>query len=694
MNELRNAQEAALLQWCAENGIENPRSVVNNVNSFLGGNRGPISPDAVVRRLSKSMVSHGEAIAKLLNDVVSAEGAATEGALRQTPIAAVGATSPAIGSQPVVDAGAASAAVGEVLADHTDPDRLHALLDEFSPMDFSGAPEEPVQLMSRATEKGVEFRWRPMPEGPYRVYRLVSSDAGLSQTPDAAETLVVTTGRTFTDNRPMVTVVRHYQLWVNSGTDLEAAQWEQPAEIAQVSVIAPPQDIVVKVETIRCDDDGDSDRVVNNVIGQWSLLPGASRVQVYRIPAAQERVAGPANPAYRILGSDPCVGGFLDPDVGVGDHVYQFVVEAEVDQMSQLAAPVLRRLSVLPSREVIDDLECVDSGGGVTFDLSWSTPGTGRTIVFRTQKQPLSGTMGQDHPEDKLSHLGLPEGEVLVHPVSQEGTLSRMVNVALPDGWPRAYFTPVHVIGHEARIGRTVLRVQTAPVVGARIHQRVSRQIITFGWPAAADGTAAESQASGVNVFEAVPGTPAKVALTGTPLASANKASYDADGGIVLPRALRAEGSVVYLVPYAFAGRTPVPGPPTAVQYPGLLRISYGVKSSWKLGLKRRKKLEISVTADRHVPSAPRFMLVHNPDRLPLSTLDGTALPVYPEGAELAEANTVFRPSILSVTPSGESWVCDVEQPGYVRVFALLNSDQMASVAVLDPPVRNLQCMV
>jgi hypothetical protein len=487
----------------------------------------------------------------------------------------------------------------------------------------------------------------------------------------------------------MVAAVRTYQLWVNVGADLEAAQWEQPAEVAQVSVVAPAQNIVIKTETVGSDE-GARRRSVHNVIAQWTLLPGAVGVQVYRVPQAELRAAGAANPSYRIQNDDPCLGGFVDPDVAVGDYVYQLVTETSVDGLTQLGMLDSHQHVVLPVREVIEDISCLDSGEA-TFDLMWSTPNSGRTVVFRTPQQPLSGTLGQEHPEEQLSHFGLSAEHVLVHPITADGTKSRMTSVGLPDGWPRAYFTPVHVIGGQARIGRTELRVRTQPVVGVKIHQRVTRQIITFGWPPSGDGDADGSQASGVNVYEAPPGTSASAALAGTPIATTSKAAYDADGGVVIPRPLRPEGSVVFLVPYSFAGRQAVPGPPTMVEYPGLSRISYQVKSSWRL---RRRKLEVSLTADRAISRPPRFVMVHNPDRLPLSIADGKALPLFADGAELTEARTVFQPSSLAVGPSAESWWCEVDKPGYVRVFADLSPVARAAVAVIDPPAKTLQCMV
>jgi hypothetical protein len=68
---------------------------------------------------------------------------------------------------------------------------------------------------------------------------------------------------------------------------------------------------------------------------------------------------------------------------------------------------------------------------------------------------------------------------------------------------------------------------------------------------------------------------------------------------------------------------------------------------------------------------------------------------VWPVGDETAEPGASFKPSSLTVEPSGEEWYCLVERPGFVRLFALqLKPQQLASVAVLDPPIRDLQCLL
>jgi hypothetical protein len=682
MDEVQaQAQKEALQRWLASKGKKLAGPLLQ-LERLLGRPR--ISPDDLTPVLRGAGLG---GYAQELADVLNLAGAAPSA---EPPTAVGGAeAAPASVAEPTT---AAAPASDGVIVDHTRPDELQEVLDGFSIMDYSGPAAEPVGLRWRTSKAGVEFRWKDNAPGQFRVFRLVSSDSDVPSRPEDGDTIAVTTGNSFTDPRPMTAAIRHYQLWVNSGSDLESAQWEQPALVGEGSVVAPPQDIILRVEPL-----GGADGERSQVIGQWSLLPGGRAVQIYRVPLAQAASAGLANSAFRINAGDTATGGFVDAETTVGEYRYQFVVEAEVAGVTQLSSALLRSVVVPARRRLIGDLTCEESSDadGSTFTLTWAAASSGRTVIYRTQEQPLSGTVGQEHPLQALPHLGLPEDLILVHPISQDGGTSRMLNVALPEGWPRAYFTPVHVVDGHARIGRTVLRVQTRPVTDVQIHQRLSRQIITFGWPTAASGDPDGSQASVVSVFESAKGTSAKAATSGTPIATASKEVYDTEGGIVLTRPLRPEGSVVHLVPYAFAGQHPVAGPAAAAEYPGLLCIRYQVKSSWKLGLRRRRRLELSVTADRDVSGSPRFALIHNPERLPLTPQDGTPLEVWPVGDETAEPSASFKPSSLTVEPSGEEWYCLVERPGFVRLFALqLKPQQLASVAVLDPPIRDLQCLL
>jgi hypothetical protein len=676
-------QRDALQQWLVSRNL--PATQFKQLDNLFG--LGPLNRDALAQRLTHfGRGGEVDELVHVLNTAIAT--ASSAGASAPSPSARTDSSAAPAG----VHAGGTTDTAG-VIVDYTRPEQLQDVLDGFSLMDYTGDPAEPVVLRFRTSKSGIEFRWTDNVAGRYRVFRLVSSDVGAIATPDRADTLVVTTGGRFTDPRPMTSAVRRYQLWVNTGDDLESAQWEQPAKVGEASVVAPPHNVVLQVEPIGGPDDDRS-----QVRGQWTLLPGARAVQIYRIPAAQAAVAGRANPAFRINPGDVADKGFADSGVAAGSYHYQFVVEADVDGLVQLSTPPLDLTVSVPARlRLIDDLACVrdDLGNGSTYTLSWTAPASGQTVLYRTESHPLTGTLGETHPAQGLPHLGLPENRVVVGRLDEQDGVTSMPNVALPEGWPRAYFTAVHVVEGQARIGATVLTVEPGPVTDVQIHQRISRQIVTFGWPVSGDGGADSSHASVVSVFESPKGTSARAATSGTPIATASKTVYDDEGGIVLTRPLNPKGSILHLVPYAFAGQQPVPGPPAAVEYPGLLCIRYRVDSTWKLGLRKRRRLVISITADRDLASSPRFALIHKAERLPLSAEDGTAIPVWLAGDEASEPVTSFRPSSLTVEPNGEEWQCFVEQPGFVRLFGLnLQPEQLASVAVLDPPIRDLQCLL
>lgn len=648
-----------------------------------------ITAEQLANRLS-SLRDYSEELADVLNRATAGIGtASTPPAPAPAPAATVPSPAPLQPAAPPAPAAprpttSDAAESDQILADLYDPERLRELLDGFTAMDFSGASEDRIDLRVKRKSDELVLRWRDQraEDSPYVVYRLVSSDTAIPYSPEVADVLAVTTGSSFTDTRAMVTGMRHYQLWANRGDDLESAQWEQPVLLGQRTVVADPQDITLISEA---DTSGTA-----QVIGSWTLLPGADAVQVFRIPRAQAAMAGIANPAFRICPDDPNRGGFIDTGVVPGDYVYQLVVEATVDGLIQLSTPHVESFQVRAQPVAIEDLACVDHPGA-GFSLTWTSVPTGRTVIFRSAEAPLSGTAGQEHPYQALEAFGLLESDVLHHPVTESGPQSRMASVVLPAGWPRAYFTPVHVIGDTALIGRSVLRVELLPVQDARIHQRVSRQIITFGWPPAGNGETGDSQASGISVYETYPGATPDTPINGAPLTKVSKEAYDLEGGIIPDRPLNPAGSSIVLVPYAYAGSRMVTGPATVIPYPGLTQIQYQVKASWRISLRKKRRLEISLLADRDLTNPFRFVLVHNRDRLPLAIDDGETIPVYPSGAEEAEATASFKPTALGPQPTGEAWTGEISSAGFVRVFAMLPAAQMPAVAVLDPAIDTLE---
>lgn len=98
----------------------------------------------------------------------------------------------------------------------------------------------------------------------------------------------------------------------------------------------------------------------------------------------------------------------------------------------------------------------------------------------------------------------------------------------------------------------------------------------------------------------------------------------------------------------------------------------------------------IRLTSETDVPLPPRFVLVHRPDRLPLSIDDGSPLAVRPAQDKDAEPAFWFSPSTLVRTgdtsvdrglvrgTSSDPWTADVtECTGYLRLFVDRTGDAL-----------------
>lgn len=607
-----------------------------------------------------------------------------------TPVAGEKASgiprSPAAATQPVAAASPQPIEEGH-LADYTDPERLRYVLDTFAP-DNSGAEAESTTTIERRSGRGgVALRWSdPAGAGEYSVFRLVTSDTAPPWSPDAAEAdvVAVTTQLAYVDRRPPITAVRHYQVWRNTGADHEAAVWGQPELIGEFSTVFAPTGFQVTERG-------------NQVIGSWQALPGTERVHVYRIPKSQLRLFRSDPGRFRIATEPAARNGFIDDGAKPGEtYLYQIVAEASIaaGQM-QSATPQTAEFTGSATPQFIGDLTCQQpkNADEPVVNLEWTAQGRGSTRIYCTPARPTSGSDRSVLPVGELQRLGLPDDAALSHPVVQTDGRCSMERVGWPRGWGRMYLTPVHIVGHEARVGGTVLQVLPPTLTALALHQRVDFQTITLAWPVqeGVDATRVGTLAADrVSIFQAAPDVPVRAAIATSPLVTVSKEDYDRRGGIVLDHALRAQGSVVYAVPYAHAGTDVVEGKPASVTYPGLLRIQTTLKITRRSVFKAGWAARVAFTADRDSPS-PTFCVVHRADRLPLAPEDGTHLPVVRAGIEGDVPSQRFQPSRLGSAPS-DIFTVAIAEPGYVRVFALLGPDRRRTAALLDPPIDDMRC--
>jgi len=551
-----------------------------------------------------------------------------------------------------------------------------SLLDqEFAPFVLT-EQDAPAPLALRRGESGaLEISW-PGHEAPYVVYRVVSSEDEPPYSPDRAYPVTTTTTAETVDSRDAAGAVRHYQVWINAGASHTEALAAQPRLHAAGLVVASVRGMAVR------DDSG-------RVIGQWTVFPGVRAVHVERVPIEE---AGTGGPHYRILSRADNLDGFVDSDAEGGRrYMYRARCEVVVDGVGRLSEAVGVEVSVTAVLTPVADLSLtVHSSDPVTVDLTWTPPVAGRVALFRTPDGPRAGVDAADLPEVTLEQAGLLTDMRLTHPVAervdQHGRRQAvMAGVPWPRGWSRAYFTPVTLVGGLARLGNTASTVRTEPIRDVELTEYVNKQVLTFGWP---EGAAA------VTVYLAGKGHDPRSGLTGRSY-EITLEDYERYGGMQFTGQLPVGGCTLHLAPVAFSAGRRVLGEITSVTYDGLLRLWYSVRigrdtAGWPVNA------ALSVRAEVDVSGSPPFVLIHNPDRIPLSVNDGRPVDVAPindRGDFVAPPSKEVRYSSIGVDGPGEVWVGDVRLlTGWVRMCANLGDPRrLRRLALLDPPVATLR---
>jgi hypothetical protein len=255
-----------------------------------------------------------------------------------------------------------------------------------------------------------------------------------------------------------------------------------------------------------------------------------------------------------------------------------------------------------------------------------------------------------------------------------------MRNVPWPDGWWRAYFTPVTIVDDMVHVGTTVSATRTGRIEGAKIVERTFKQVLTFAWPPGAAAVLVHRGERGQSADAPQFGQPEEI--------SANQ--YLRQGGMHFRNSLPSRGCSVHLVPTAYEAGRRVTGTPVTLDYPGLLRLGYSVVVKHGHG-GRPVTAEIRIRSEFELGQPPPFVLVHNPERLPLEIEDGYRLPMKPAADPTASLTTIFRPTVLG-TDFREVWHAMVtDLAGYVRLFVVIPPDRLVSVALFDPPVADLR---
>ncbi|ROP64136.1 hypothetical protein [Curtobacterium sp. PhB115] len=588
------------------------------------------------------------------------------------------APSPVAGSEAA--AGGVSAGAGAGAA--PGPDAQFGFGRGFVQYGYAVSDRQPVPVAATVAPDGtLLYSWSAAtPTSGTVLYRVVISDEYMPYNPDLADFVAATTGLSATDTIEQTSAVRSVQVWAHVGTDADRARDEQPVLHAQGSIVVTPTGFVLR------EDEG-------RVVGQWQTLPGVRRVQVYRIPIERAAI-GRGNPQYRIASGQDNLGGFVDDAAERGRrYLYEVLAEADVDGATQLSAPISEPKLISQVHEPVRDLEVSMTGidDGRRFDLRWTPPRGGRVVLYRTETPPAPGADLRPIDEAALEQAALPAEAALGDPVvtEEDGRVS-MIAVPWPRGWTRAYFTPVTLLDGQAFVGTSVSQAGPGSITDARIVERVSRQVLTFAWP---EGAAT------VQVYASPIGASATDAIAASTPIEVSHEQYKRSGGFRFPGPLPAGGRDLHLVPIAFQAGDRVPGPIRTITYSGLVRLQYSVRV-----LRNFMQQVTGVSFSVWSPGSPvdralSFVLVHNPDRMPLSIRDGRALPVVRDDLDgtaptrRAQFASVGGPdSAPSYQSTGEAWKSEVSKPaGHVRLFVDLPPDELRGIALLDPAPATLR---
>ncbi|CQD03416.1 hypothetical protein BN970_00459 [Mycolicibacterium conceptionense] len=429
------------------------------------------------------------------------------------------------------------------------------------------------------------------------------------------------------------------------------------------------------------------------VVGQWKAPATTSSVHVYRIPVEEAEETGIDESRYRILADGEHRTGFVDSGVARGKRYrYRVRCAVDLDGHVRLSEPVDSDVEVSAVLAAVTDIT-VDTGfDGETFDVSWAAPGAD-VAIYLSQTGPSAGGVATELPEKALDQVGLTPDLRLHQPVTDQpqpdgSHRTLMAGVAWPRGWSRAYVTPVTILAGHAVLGRTVSAVRTGTIRDIELVEYCNKQVLTFDWP---DG------AAGVVVTLAPKGHDPRAGLTGRSF-EISLEDYEKYGGMHLTGALPVGGCSLHLAPVAFSGGRRVTGPVASIEYPGMLRLQYAVR----IGRDPNgfpTTATVAVRSEHDLPGSPSFVLVNNPQRMPLSVHDGQPVDVAPldaQGQLADQPSKQLRWTALTSSGSGELWAANVSGlHGWIRLFLdIPDPAKLRTIALLDPPVQTLQLTV
>lgn len=469
--------------------------------------------------------------------------------------------------------------------------------DYFAPYDFgnTGAGEDTVKVRHReiGDRSTVEVTWdRPawVEDDMLVVYRVVASDGETDQSPEAGELMVSIVSEGYEEDAPTGVAFRHYQVWMNVGSDMRSTLDSQPTLIGEDICIFPVPGVSLEV----------SQGVVE---GSWEIVPGYEEIRVY---GSGKGDRGRANsPEYRIHGG---VTYKSFEHRAVPGATMRYMVLPVVKFRGELQVGTrgaVHEVSV-PAELTKTELESCAHGqdidGSERIFLSWFAPRAGVVRVYLSNRAPAADLSFAPVPVEALAR---DDALAEARTVEEEQPADSQVDhkAMWPDEWDEVHITPVTIVDGMAEVGSTSVLQRVDTIRNATLIERTEEQLITFEWPAGATMVKIETASLG-----------SEDRSHRTHRAEIDEDEYRRTGGVRLN--LDPLGQTVILTPRSIYRGEETTADETVLHYRGLRHYRYQLRATpqgmivhlWCVG--------------RDDQNPPRFQLVHHPERFPLCIED------------------------------------------------------------------------
>ncbi|OFT76617.1 hypothetical protein HMPREF3104_04865 [Corynebacterium sp. HMSC30G07] len=556
-----------------------------------------------------------------------------------------------------------------------------------------------VMVRARGDEEGtLEVSWvAPESGAKVRIFRLLSRDSIMNDNelePNFGLLRTITAGRLWTDEADMDRAIRSYHVWLNEGdSEIEALRAE-PKLVGVGVYVQPVHDLHVTFEDGR-------------IYGSYAEIDGTESVEIFLLDNVHGRVQQFENEnnlrGFQLTPKSTGRAYVFQARRKVGVHMSAYSDEQAVDVPAELT-------QITPQISLDGD----------RFTLSWDRPGAGEVRIYRSAEPVADGAAGQLVDADNLGEYGLQVGDWSNRLEPRDAT--EFATDWKSDAYSM-YITAVNVVENQAMIGTTASWVRCGEAHDVRIFERVDEQLITFAWP---------EHAAGVEFFTADIYNTDNLDFS-DPDAIQNNPSVQHLGRISENQYRRRGGyqvnlqvpSLLILMPYrSHQGKT-VPGKPTVLNYPGLLKMSYEIVNEAPAGAPAQLSVRIHAN-DRADTFGQSFVLMAQEGTLPIDpTCEDLQLNVWRRaasfGAPSAErqyAEKIFdirepftRDRLSGQEMPGESFAIDMNQlygrrniflrlflytpsGGYQRVYEQQSVGQgehpQPVPVLLDPPLNQL----